>query len=116
MGTGAVGTEENHVKARIDLHLERLSIGAMADGPPFLTFRGSDGKSRVRLYLNLYDKPVLFMEDETRPDWLWVSARATRRVQKIMIGHWISTQRQQRLAWSQSVSGENLHSTISHRE
>lgn len=43
------------------------AIGLLADDGPFLTQRGADGKTRVRLYLSDYAKPFLLMEDETGP-------------------------------------------------
>ena len=42
------------------------AIGVVGDDP-FLCFRAPDGKTRVRLYLGMFKKPVLLMEDETGP-------------------------------------------------
>jgi hypothetical protein len=47
-------------------HNQRMAIGVIADSP-FLMLRGPDGKTRVRLYLSMYEKPFLLMEDETGP-------------------------------------------------
>jgi hypothetical protein len=46
---------------------QRTAIGLMPSGSGFLTLRGADGKTRVRLYLSEYDKPYLLLEDETGP-------------------------------------------------
>ncbi len=45
---------------------QRAVIGVV-DGIPFLKLRGADGKTRVRLLLSIYEKPILLMEDETGP-------------------------------------------------
>lgn len=45
---------------------QRTAIGVIDDSP-FLMLRGPDGKTRVRLYLSMYAKPFLLMEDETGP-------------------------------------------------
>lgn len=45
---------------------QRMAIGVIDDSP-FLIVRGADGKTRVRLLLSMYGKPVLLMEDETGP-------------------------------------------------
>ena len=45
---------------------QRAAIGVI-DANPFLRLRGTDGKTRVRLYLNDYAKPPLLMEDESGP-------------------------------------------------
>jgi hypothetical protein len=45
---------------------QRAAIG-LIDDFPFLHLRGVDGKTRVRMYLSMYGKPFLLMEDETGP-------------------------------------------------
>jgi hypothetical protein len=45
---------------------QRVTFGIVGESP-VLDFRGRDGKSRSRLYLNMYDKPILLMMDETGP-------------------------------------------------
>jgi hypothetical protein len=49
-----------------DPHNQRVAIG-VTDDDPFVYLRGRDGKTRVRLYLSDYAKPLLLMEDETGP-------------------------------------------------
>lgn len=45
---------------------QRIVMGVIGDSP-FLKLRGPDGKTRVRLLLSMYGKPMLLMEDETGP-------------------------------------------------
>lgn len=63
-GTGGLS---NQIAQRLDdPDNQRAAIGVI-DANPFLRLRGTDGKTRVRLYLNDYAKPVLLMEDESGP-------------------------------------------------
>jgi hypothetical protein len=50
-----------------DPSLQRVSIGVIADGSPWLGFTGLDGRSRVRLYLSEFEKPILLLEDKHNP-------------------------------------------------
>jgi hypothetical protein len=50
-----------------DPNAQRTSIGLLGDSTPFIKFRGEDGKTRVRLYLSMYEKPFFLLEDETGP-------------------------------------------------
>src|ERR1700753_1490608 len=43
------------------------ALGLQGNDSPILTMRGADGKTRVRLLLSSYAKPVLTMGDETGP-------------------------------------------------
>jgi len=57
-----------HIPPGLDNPENQLSaIGLLANDSPFVKFRGADGKTRVRLYLNDWAKPTLLMEDETGP-------------------------------------------------
>lgn len=49
-----------------DPHNQRAAFGVIDDNP-FVYLRGRDGKTRARLYLSDYAKPLLLMEDETGP-------------------------------------------------
>jgi hypothetical protein len=49
-----------------DPETQRATIGVI-DDDPFLYLTAADGKTRVRLYLSDYGKPILLMEDETGP-------------------------------------------------
>jgi hypothetical protein len=46
---------------------QRAAIGFMAGDLPMLVFRGRGGETRMRLYLSVFEKPLLLMEDETGP-------------------------------------------------
>jgi hypothetical protein len=59
---GASGKLSNDLR---DPQGQRAAFGMLDDGVPFLKFRGADGKTRVRLYLSLNEKPILLLEDET---------------------------------------------------
>jgi hypothetical protein len=57
-----------HFPAGLDNPRNQLAaVGLLANDSPFLKLRGADGKTRVRLYLNDWAKPLLLMEDETGP-------------------------------------------------
>jgi hypothetical protein len=43
---------------------QRVAVGVLADSP-HVDLRGVDGKTRMRLGLNIYQKPILVMGDET---------------------------------------------------
>jgi len=63
---GKAGTLPDHPGiAAGDPRKQRLAVGLIDDNP-FLIFRGPDGNSRVRLLLNLYEQPMLVMEDRFR--------------------------------------------------
>jgi len=49
-----------------DLNGQRAAIGVI-DDDPFLRLRGADGKTRIRMYLSDYAKPILLMEDKSGP-------------------------------------------------
>ncbi|HEX3875725.1 MAG TPA: hypothetical protein VHW24_01985 [Bryobacteraceae bacterium] len=42
----------------------RLSFGIHCDGQAFLSMNGTDGKNRIELALDQFDKPSLAMSDE----------------------------------------------------
>jgi hypothetical protein len=44
-----------------------LAVGLQGNDMPMIKMRGADGKTRVRMYLSEYSKPLLLMEDETGP-------------------------------------------------
>jgi len=52
---------------------QQIALGLMGGGP-FLDLRGTDGKTRIRLNLAVYQKPVMWMADETRPR-VWLGYR-----------------------------------------
>jgi hypothetical protein len=43
---------------------QRAAVGVI-DDTAFLMFRGADGKTRMSLSLSMYEKPILWMADET---------------------------------------------------
>jgi hypothetical protein len=47
-----------------DPYNQRVSIGVVG-GTPALDLRAPDGKTRLRLCLSIYEKPILIMEDAT---------------------------------------------------
>jgi hypothetical protein len=49
---------------------QRVVVGVLADSP-YVDLRGVDGKTRMRLNLSIYQKPILWMGDETWPR-LWL--------------------------------------------
>lgn len=52
---------------------QQIALGLMGGGP-FLDLRGTDGKTRIRLNLAVYQRPVMWMADETGPR-LWLGYR-----------------------------------------
>lgn len=46
---------------------QRMSIGVLADGSPWIGFMGTDGHPRFQLHLTEYDKPFMMLEDENGP-------------------------------------------------
>lgn len=60
------GRSVHSVMGLKDPETQRATIGVI-DDDPFLYLTAADGKTRVRLYLSDYGKPILLMEDETGP-------------------------------------------------
>jgi hypothetical protein len=48
-------------------HNQLLTIGLQGNDSPLVQMNGANGKTRARLLLSSYGKPVLLMEDETGP-------------------------------------------------
>jgi len=64
LGSDSVPAEsQEHSLGLDDPHKLRTTIGVMG-ALPFLTFRGSDGRARLDLYLGTWQKPLLLMRDE----------------------------------------------------
>ena len=62
-----VGTPEGRASRPVDLTEptnQRAAFGIL-DESPFLTMRGTHGDTRMRLNLSIYEKPLLWMGDET---------------------------------------------------
>ena len=67
IGSEAIpGESQEHSIGLDDPLVQRAAIGVQGI-VPVLTFRGTDGKARVMLYLHDWQKPLLMMEDETGP-------------------------------------------------
>ncbi len=59
------GKPESHPSLK-QMQNQMLALGVQGDGP-FLTLRGTDGTTRMRLYTDLWNKPSLMMDDEAGP-------------------------------------------------
>ena len=53
---------------------QRAVLGVLADSP-FLDLRDASGRTRMRLGLSIYEKPILWMADETARSKLWLGIR-----------------------------------------
>lgn len=48
-----------------DFVRQRIALGVSGDGGPLFEIRGADGRPRLRLLLNEFDKPTMIMDDES---------------------------------------------------